>query len=416
MIVFLLKLTVTWGLFALLFATLLRRETFFHANRFYLLGTATAGIFLALPVDWFAGLTDKASLAVLTLPVATVVWQQAEEATNLWNRQGLLWMAYLMGAGLTFLRMLWGLSRLYLMAKEGKRQRLPDGCVLVTTAAARVPFSFFHWVFVPVNEPEYSGNYATKAMLDHERAHVRGWHSADVLFMELLCIVFWFHPLAHWYRRTLRTVHEYLADAEASGQSDKKQYGLLLIRQAQSGVSLVCVNHFFQSPLKQRLIMLTKNASPVLRSWKYGLMLPLLTMLFPLTRQMPVREQGDARAQKMKDVYELSEIGQMPEFPDGQAALARFLGTNIKYPEAAKRDSAEGVITVMFTIDENGEVTDVGVPEGNEPSGADSGRRQDFQDEAIRVVKRMPRWSPALSTQHKAVKVRLTLPIRFKLE
>jgi TonB family protein len=322
---------------------------------------------------------------------------------------------------------------------------LADGCVLVQTTEAEAPFSFFKWVFVPNIEegrgesskievetgkafagrsrsplPPSEKGYALQAMLAHERAHAHDWHSMDVLLVELLCVALWFHPLAHWYRRALRTVHEYLADAQASRLTDKQHYGLLLIRQAQSGVQLAFVNHFLQSPLKQRLVMLTRNASPAPRVWKYGLVLPVFTMLFLFACQKTTQEQADqkpagepaisAQTPANKDVFELFDVEQPPQFPGGQEALIKFLSENITYPEAAKRASAEGIVAIVFVVDRNGAVTDVtGI------KSEQHGWRQDFQDEAIRVVQSMPNWKPAIG-KGKPVKVKMTLPIRFKLK
>ena len=448
MIAFLLKLTIYWGLLALFYSLMLKRETFFRANRAYLLGTSALGILLALPVAWpLFWQSDSASWSAV-LPAVTIGLQQAEEATQTCYWLDYLWIAYWAGAGLALLRMLWGLVRIIRMRIRSNAERLADGCVLVKTAETDIPFSFFKWVFVPTTSSvleegrgknsqtnvetgkataEHSFStlassergYAMEAMLAHERAHAHDWHSLDVLLVELLCIAFWFHPLAHWYRRALRSVHEYLADAEASRLIDKKQYGLLLIRQAQSGVQLAFVNHFLQSPLKQRLMMLTQNASPALRVWKYGLVLPVFTLLFLFACQKTTPEEADLKTAAGaaisvqtpvdKNVSELFEVEQPPQFFGGQAALIKYLSENITYPEAARRESAEGVVAVVFVVDGNGAVTDVtGI------KSEQNGWRQDFQDEAVRVVKSMPNWEPAVS-RGKPVKVRFTLPIRFKL-
>ncbi len=418
MMLFLLKLTFSWSLFALLYALLLRKETFFRANRAYLLGTAVLGLLLALPVEWLPDLQGTTRIRVFVLPAVTIGIWQAESVAGKWQWIHFLWLVYGIGVVLALFRMLWGLLRIFRMVVQGEVSYLADGCIIVKTAETDVPFSFFKWVFVP-HETTISENYPNDAMLAHERAHAHDWHSADVLLIELMCVVFWFHPLAHWYRRSIRTVHEYLADAEASRRTDKKQYGLLLIRQAQTGVQLAFVNHFFQSPLKQRLIMLTRNASPALRAWKYGLLLPVFAILFLFACQKttqdpvdsnPVAERASAaQTPSDKAVYELPDVEQPPQYPGGQEALIKFLSENIRYPEAAKNESAEGMVAVVFVVDKNGAVTDVDVIQTKQ-----SNWRQDFEEEAIRVVKSMPNWEPAIS-KGKPVKVKFTLPIRFKL-
>ena len=210
---------------------------FFRANRIYLLGTVVLGILLSLDVPRFFEVPIDAD-AFIVLPTFTVGLQQAEIAAQRWGVSDYVWLIYLLGVGFMLLRFAWAIVRLIRMAVWGKAEILPDGCLLLRSNATSVPFSFFQWIFVPLDFQTDSDDRAgaLDAMLTHERAHANGWHSADVLVMELLCVVFWFHPLVHWYRRALREVHEYLADAEASHRIDLKQYGLLLIRQSQPGM------------------------------------------------------------------------------------------------------------------------------------------------------------------------------------
>ncbi|MFN0176293.1 MAG: TonB family protein [Saprospiraceae bacterium] len=457
MTIFLLKLTLCWGFFALLYTLLLRHETFFRGNRAYLLGTAVLGILLAaLPADQMPVPVDEGGLPVLTLPEFTVGIQQVEAATNTWQNLGFLWMVY--WAGLLFLaaRMCWGLYKIVLMAVRGQSRRLPDGCLLIETNEAKVPFSFFKWVFVPASiqlseSLELSESSGT-LMIAHERAHAHGWHSADVLFAEILCVVFWFHPLAHWYRTALRTVHEYLADAAASRQADRKQYGLLLIGQSQSGMPVAFANHFFQSPLKQRLVMLTKKASAPLRALKFGLLAPVALLFAMLFRQAPaiaqavdekhlefVRELESKNWMRTdtvvtfdpntyeetmkivrnnlapevdgsgKLVYHYTEV--QPQYPGGQEALVKYLADNLKYPELAQKNKVEGTVNVLFVVDEMGNVLrPIGQTYEHQPSES----KLSFIPEAVRVVQAMPKWIPA---QHKGKPVRcsMNLPVKFSL-
>ena len=239
-------------------------------------------------------------------------------------------------------------------------------------------------------------------MLAHERAHARGWHSADVLLAELLCIALWFHPLAHWYRRALRTVHEFLADEAASRRTDKKQYGLLLIQQAQSGPALALAHHFFQSPLKQRLIMLMKQHSAPVRALKYTLVLPLAALFVLLFQQNPLTAQTPDDKPK-----ELFDIDVLPQFPGGQAEMMKYLGSNIQYPEAAQKAKAEATLALGFVIEKDGSLSNI--------ENLTTTVRPDLVAEAIRVVKAMPKWTPGVM-DGKPVKVRYTLPIRFRLK
>jgi len=449
-VVFLLKLSLCWAFFALLYGLLLRTETFFRANRAYLLGTVGLGIFLALDLHWLPPLSTVAR-PLLILPTVTIGLQQVEKTTIGWALNDYLRLIYWLGFGLMSLRFCWALWRLIRMAVHGKAEILSDGCLLLRSDATAVPFSFFKWIFVPrdfhLDNAEDSDDRV--AMLIHERAHAQGWHSADVLVLELLCVVFWFHPLVHWYRRALRNVHEYLADAEASRRINLKQYGLLLIRQSQPGMPVALVHHFFQSPLKQRFIMLTKKASAPSRTLKYGLLLPLTLLFGLLFRQAPAIAQNiDPHLQRLHDletnnwieidtvitfdpvthqetmevktkdlspykekgsgklVYQICE--QLPAYSGGQEALLLFLANNIKYPPAGRANKEEGMIVMRFVIAADGSVRSIGENPGS------IRLNPVFSEEAKRVIAMMPKWTPG-TQKGKPVDCEMILPIKFKL-
>lgn len=453
MTTFLLKLSLCWALFAVLYTLLLRHETFFRANRVYLLGTALLGVLLAAwPAEQLPVPMDEGGLPVISLPEFTVGMQQVEANASSLKEADYLWMLYWAGFALMLSRMLWGFYKIVQMAIRGKSERLANDCLLIRTREAKVPFSFFKWVFVPDTYYAESSSENHALMLAHERAHAHGWHSLDVLFAEILCVLFWFHPFAHWYRKALRTVHEYLADAEASRQADRKQYGLLLIGQSQSGMPVAFANHFFQSPLKQRLIMLTKKASAPVRAIKFGLVAPIVLMFAMLFRQAPVIAQvvDEKHLQFVKDLEakgwmrtdtvitfnpatyeesmkivqnsvapELDENGKLvyyyaeeqPQFPGGQEALSRYLTEHLKYPELALQQEVEGAIGVNFVVDEYGNVIK---PTGQTYEYQPSQAKLSMIPEAVRVVQFMPKWIPA---KHKGKPVRcaMNLPIKFTL-
>lgn len=99
-------------------------------------------------------------------------------------------------------------------------------------------------------------------------------------------------------------------------------------------------------------------------------------------------------------------VQQKPEFPDGEAALLKYLNSNIKYPAIARENSITGRVIVKFVVTKTGEIQNVSLVRGI-GGGCD--------EEALRVVKSMPPWKPG-KHNGKAVNVTFTLPITFKLE
>jgi len=86
--------------------------------------------------------------------------------------------------------------------------------------------------------------------------------------------------------------------------------------------------------------------------------------------------------------------------------LLIFLGKNTKYPEAAKEAGIQGRVYVEFIISENGEIADVKIARGVHPL---------LDNEALRVVKSMPKWKPGVQGGKK-VSVNFHVPINFVLQ
>ena len=405
---YLLSVTFSWLFFALLYSLFLRRETFFHANRAYLLSAVVLGLALPLLHQFVPAYAMASGVFQETLPVVQVGLQQVEQTTSQWIGGGAYvgWI-YLAGLALAAARMIWGLYRLARMVFRNTSERLPDAGRLIRTNEAQLPFSFFNWIFVP---HDFADDADEQKMLAHERAHVRGWHSVDVLLMEVLSVVFWFHPLVHWYRQSLRAVHEYLADQEASHQSSLKQYGLLLLRQAQPQYALAFANHFFRAPLKQRLLMLTKNHSPMARRWKYSLVLPAIVLSLVFSS---VELQYAPQGQTEKKNEPGTTLQEKPVYPGGMPALMKYLTSNIRYPEKSRRDNIEGMVMINFVVDPSGSVTKVQAAQGQVQPPSEY--REEMIKEAIRVIKDMPDWSPA-QKDNEAIPCQLSFPIHFKLE
>jgi protein TonB len=97
----------------------------------------------------------------------------------------------------------------------------------------------------------------------------------------------------------------------------------------------------------------------------------------------------------------------MPEFPGGQQALFKYLSENVKYPVIAQENGIQGRVICQFVVNKDGSIVDVEVVRsGGDPS---------LDKEAIRVIKSMPNWKPG-KQRGKAVRVKYTVPVNFKLQ
>ena len=129
----------------------------------------------------------------------------------------------------------------------------------------------------------------------------------------------------------------------------------------------------------------------------FGLFLVLLVCLPSFAQQKPVEKVDSDGVYLMPD--------QLPEFPGGIQAMMKFLSTNIKYPVEAQKKGISGRVIVQFVVMEDGTLDQAKVIRGVDPL---------LDEEALRVVKSMPKWKPGMD-RGEAVKVRFTAPIMFNL-
>ncbi|MFI5150966.1 MAG: energy transducer TonB, partial [Bacteroidia bacterium] len=104
-------------------------------------------------------------------------------------------------------------------------------------------------------------------------------------------------------------------------------------------------------------------------------------------------------------VFSYAEVS--PEFPGGEAALMKYLGENIKYPNMEKDNGVQGMVVLTFVVDQSGKISDIKTLKGVKGG-------PNLEKEAMRVVKTMPAWKPG-KMNGKSVKVQFNLPVSFVL-
>ncbi|RYZ47000.1 MAG: energy transducer TonB [Sphingobacteriales bacterium] len=112
----------------------------------------------------------------------------------------------------------------------------------------------------------------------------------------------------------------------------------------------------------------------------------------------------DSTQQKAPDAAALQML---PEFPGGQPAIEQYIKANLKYPEQAKKDNIQGRVGVRFVINKDGSVGEAKVMKGI-GGGCD--------EEALRLIKNMPKWNPGINNMGLPVKTVYALPITFSLK
>lgn len=99
-------------------------------------------------------------------------------------------------------------------------------------------------------------------------------------------------------------------------------------------------------------------------------------------------------------------VEEKPSFNGGDAnEFSKWVNSKLQYPEIAKENGVQGRVTLQFTVNPDGSVSNVKVLRGVDPS---------LDKEAVRVVSMSPKWKPG-KQRDRAVKVTYTFPVIFQL-
>ena len=269
--IYLIKSSGLIGMFYLSYHILLRKETFFNSNRWFLLAGLITSVVLPLIVYTKIVWVDPSptNFDWSKIPVTTPVENEAFEIN--WY----LVFAFVYSIGILAFLMKFAFD-FFSLSKvlKGKTIQHQADFKFIDVNENVSPFSYFNSIVY--NSSLYSET-ELENILEHEKVHSAQNHTVDVLISRLFCIVFWFNPLVWLYKKAIVQNLEFIADSEASKIiSDKKAYQLTLLKITTQENCVAITNHFYQSLIKKRIVMLNKNQSNKRNSWKYLLVLPLL--------------------------------------------------------------------------------------------------------------------------------------------
>ncbi|MEX0968378.1 MAG: energy transducer TonB [Bacteroidia bacterium] len=113
----------------------------------------------------------------------------------------------------------------------------------------------------------------------------------------------------------------------------------------------------------------------------------------------------EAPTEEVKDDKIFVTVEQAPSFPGGEAKLYEYINKNLKYPTMEKENNIQGTAVLTFVVERDGSISNIKVLKGVS---------QGIDEEAKRVVRNMPRWTPG-EQRNRPVRVQFVLPIRFVL-
>ncbi|MFD2891309.1 M56 family metallopeptidase [Flavobacterium chuncheonense] len=271
-LVYFLKVNGLLILFFLSYHFLLRKETFFQGNRWFLLMGVASSFILPLITFTETVWIEQETLVYENLPLIT----QSVEVTTTLQPSNFNWETILMwcyfGVSIVFLfRLTIELLSFFKIIKNSTKTK-NENIILVETKENQNPFSFFNYLIFNKD------NFTTEELeliVIHEKVHIEQKHSIDVLVAKLLCMMLWINPIVWLYRKAVLENLEYIADYETSKISNKLyEYQKTLLKVVTHQHSLSFTNQFYQSLIKKRIVMLNTNPSNKKNVWKFSLIIP----------------------------------------------------------------------------------------------------------------------------------------------
>lgn len=365
-------------LLALLYAVYhlgLRRDTFARRNRVYLVVGLPLTLVLAA-AHWPALplVADALAPDRLLAPLRVEATPRAAAGAN-W-----LGLVYLAGVVLRLGHSGWSLYQVLALVHRYVPERY-RGVWLIRTRA--MPTASFGPYLIWHPAPDLEGP-ARERLLRHELAHIRQGHTYDVLLAEVFCAIFWFHPIVYLWQRELRTVHEFLADAEAAHTHERPAYLRQLAGAYLQAAGLAPVTGFRSRQLHRRLAQLRRLPSPRWAQAKWLLAAPVVVVGLgvgapPLAQslQRPALTSADF-AEGYRSARPVG--GWSAFYAAYQTALAQALPSNV--------GPTEGQFEVVFLISPDGSLGWVAVT--NAPNAG-------VARAASTALLELPqRWAPAL--------------------
>ena len=170
-----------------------------------------------------------------------------------------------------------------------------SGCHIYVMDVNVSPFSWRNKVVISRQDYESS---SSRAILDHEMAHVRLGHSSDLIITDLLSSFQWFNPVTAFIRKDLQDVHEFQADGRVIMDGiDAKQYQYMLLCKIASMSGFSVANHFKKQNLSSRISMMNRKDSRPLRCFK-ALFVPVVALVTVSSLAITVYDKTPAGGRK----------------------------------------------------------------------------------------------------------------------
>ncbi len=276
MVIYLLKFSACLAIFMVFYKLFLAKEKMHHFKRYYLLASLILSI--GIPLVTFTEYVEPVlnSAIVIKTTQNSVEQEIITQPTLLSYLPEVLWIIYGLGVLIFGLNFILNLTQIVKRIKQNLKLK-SENYIAVLLNDAITPHTFFSYIFL--NKQKFEAQEIPKEVLTHEKAHAEQKHSIDILFIELLQIIFWFHPLTYIIKNDIKLNHEFLADDAVLNQGvEPSIYQYILLAFSSNAPESILANAINYSSIKKRFTIMKTNTSKQ-KIWVLSiLLLPLITL------------------------------------------------------------------------------------------------------------------------------------------
>ncbi len=322
--IYILKSGACIAVFYLFYMLFLEKTTMHTFKRFYLLGALLAG--LAIPLITFTTYIEASDMVNSIITTSAAEMDLSQTSTFLEYLPKVLWSVYIAGALFFSFRFGRNLTGLLSKIKQNQKLRLHT-FINVLLKDSVSPHTFFNYIFL--NKQKFEAREIPQEILLHEQAHARQKHSMDILFIEILQVVFWFNPFIYLIKHSIKLNHEFLADRAVLNKGvTTANYQNLLLAFSSNVKENNLANAINYSFIKKRFTVMKTQTSKKAFWLRSLLLLPLLAFLlfsFSTTQQIEIESPTAEEVQTSASREEMAEYTKLAKKYNAQEDGNRYI-------------------------------------------------------------------------------------------
>jgi len=302
-ITYILKTILISGIFLAYYWIALRDKKFHYYNRFYLLTASIMSLIVPfINFDWF--IVEEPSLIYRSSEFMQFVLPTTTGYTGI----HLDWSDYiLVFAGIITIVLLGMLfvhiTKIQFLKRKSEVTQM-DGFDFINTNEENAPFSFLNNLFwkQSISLKEEGGQQIFK----HEITHIQQKHTWDRIYSQIITSIFWMNPFNWIIQKELVTIHEFIADESAVGDSNVEAFAKMLLQTHYGNHFLNPTHQFFYSSIKRRLTMLTKSTNTKYSYLRRVMVFPILiATVFLVSIKVNASDKIEKTAKEIQNTIDL---------------------------------------------------------------------------------------------------------------